>query len=105
MLSEPKAGGMSAAFLPMSSHSAAIRRVDDLNRCIPAKIKVLRRGNAVFQRRGLTARDAIILTARRKSKSFSFCILLIRVFFSVLHQQRAADTAPAAATIPMGMST
>ena len=26
-------------------HSAAVRCVDDLNRCIPAKVKVLRRGN------------------------------------------------------------
>ena len=87
-------------------HSAAIRRVDDLNRCIPAKVKVLRRGNAVFQRRGTGRKGCHHTDGKCESQNLFHSVSSSSAFSFLCFTSSAPPTpAPAAATIPMGMST
>ena len=87
-------------------HSTAIRRVDDLDRCIPAKVKVLRRGNAVFQRRGTGRKGCHHTDGKRESQNLFHSVSSSSAFSFLCFTSSAPPTpAPAAATIPMGMST
>ena len=89
------------------AHGAAIRRVDDLNRCIPAKVKVLRRGNAVFQRRGTGRKGCHHTDGKRESQNLFHSVVSSSSAFSFLCFTSSAPPtpAPAAATIPRGIST
>jgi len=87
-------------------HSAAVRCVDDLNRCIPAKVKVLRRGNAVFQRRGTGRKGCHHTDGKCESQNLFHSVSSSSAFSFLCFTSSAPPTpAPAAATIPMGMST
>ena len=87
-------------------HGTAICRVDDLNRCIPAKVKVLRRGNAVFQRRGTGRKGCHHTDGKCESQNLFHSVSSSSAFSFLCFTISAPPTpAPAAATIPMGMST
>ena len=87
-------------------HSAAVRCVDDLDRCIPAKVKVLRRGNAVFQRRGTGRKGCHHTDGKCESQNLFHSVSSSSAFSFLCFTSSAPPTpAPAAATIPMGMST
>ena len=87
-------------------HSAAICRVDDLNRCVLSKVIIVRRVNAVFQRRGTGRKGCHHTDSKCESQNLFHSVSSSSAFSFLCFTSSAPPTpAPAAATIPMGMST
>ena len=87
-------------------HSAAICRVDDLNRCVLSKVIIVRRGDAVFQRRGAGRKGCHHTDGKCESQNLFHSVSSSSAFSFLCFTSSAPPTpAPAAATIPMGMST
>ena len=86
-------------------HSTAIRRVDDLNRCIPAKVIIVRRGDTVFQRIRRSRQSCCHAKAQAKGNDLFHSVSSSAFSFLCFTSSAPPTPAPAAATIPMGMST
>ena len=87
-------------------HSAAICRVDDLNRCVLSKVIIVRRVNAVFQRIRRSRQSCCHAKAQTKGNDLFHSVSSSSAFSFLCFTSSAPPTpAPAAATIPMGMST
>ena len=87
-------------------HSTAIRRVDHFNRGVRTEIVIVRRGNAVFQRMRRSRQSRCHAKAQAKGNDLFHSVSSSSAFSFLCFTSSAPPTpAPAAATIPMGMST
>ena len=88
-------------------HSAAICRVDDLDGGVPAEVVIVRRVDTVFQRIRRSRQSRCHAKAQAKGNDFFHSAVSSSSAFSFLCFTSSAPPtpAPAAATIPRGIST